>query len=249
MLMTIIFHFVLTHSLTHEFRFFISWVNFIFVYFSCFLLTPSIYIISPRCMFCVKLRSMDDSLKFASLDFLFQYIYRHLKHAHSWHWCVFVLCKCVTSNTRNESDCLGMYLRQRGWALNHEKPQVLSSVFQKWFERDSLWVQVRSVTATAQTTQRCVQCWLQNKHSRYQGTSALNSHGCYLRSLLHETANGEPETVLQRELVLQLLWFLYAWIWIVPFIRADSVTNKTLENCDWITTAKKTTKQTNRLPT
>jgi len=62
--------------------------------------------------------------------------------------------------------------------------------------------------------------------------SALNSHGCYLRSLLHETANGEPETVLQCELVLQLLWFLYAWIWIVPFIWADSVTNKTLGNCD-----------------
>jgi len=103
------------------------------------------------------------------------------------------------------------------------------------------------VTVSTQTSQRCVQCWWQNKYSSYQGTSALNSHGCYLRSLLHETANGEPETVLQRELVLQLLWFLYARIWIVPFIWADSVTNKTLSNCDWITTVKKPTNQPNKL--
>jgi hypothetical protein len=100
------FHFALTHSLTHEFRFFVSWVNFIFVYFSCFLLTPSTYIISPCCMFRVKLSIMGDSLNFASLDFVFQYIYRHLKHVHSWHWCVFVLCKCVTLNIHNKSDCV-----------------------------------------------------------------------------------------------------------------------------------------------
>lgn len=169
---------------------------------------------------------------------------------HTLHWCVFVLCKCVTSNIQQwKWLCLEMYLRQGGCALNHEKPQLLSSVFQKWFERDTLWVQVRSVTASAQTTQHCVRCWLQNKHSHYQDTSALNSHRCYLRSLLHETANGEPETVLQCELVLQLLWFLNAWIWIVPLIWADSVTNKTLGNFDWITTAKKPTNQINRLPT
>ena len=69
MLKTIFFHFALTHSLTHEFRFFVSRVNFIFVYFSCCLATASKYIIPPHCMFHVKLSSMGDKLKFASLDF------------------------------------------------------------------------------------------------------------------------------------------------------------------------------------
>jgi hypothetical protein len=162
--------------------------------------------------------------------------------------CLCFVQVCDFKHTQWNWLCLGMYLRQGGCALNHEKPQQLSSVLQKWFEWDTLWVQARSVTASAQTSQRCVRCWSQKKHSRYQDTSALNSHGCYLRSLLHETANGEPETVLQRELVLQLVWFLYAWIRIVPLIWADSVTNKTLDNCDWITTAEKPTNQINRWP-
>ena len=64
------------------------------------------HIISLHCMFRVKLRSMGDTLKFASLDFLFQYIYKYLKHVRSRCWRVFVLCKCVTSNIRNENDCV-----------------------------------------------------------------------------------------------------------------------------------------------
>ena len=46
------FTFYLTHSLTHKFIFFVSWVNFIFVYFNCFLLTPSIIHISSLYALC-----------------------------------------------------------------------------------------------------------------------------------------------------------------------------------------------------
>lgn len=248
MLMTIFFHFALTHSLIHEFRFFVSWVNFIFVYFSCFLLTPSIYIISPR-MIRVKLRSMGDTLRFASLDFCSN-IFTGVLNMCTPDTDVSLFCASVWLRTYATKVIVSWNLFEaKRLCLKPWKLQLLSSVIQKWFERDTLWVQVRSITASTQTTQRCVRCWLQYKHSSYQDTSALNSHGCYLRSLLHETANGEPETVLQCELVLQLLWFLYAWVWIVPFIWADSVTNKTLVNCDWINTAKKPTNQINRQPT
>jgi hypothetical protein len=49
----------------------------------------------------------------------------------------------------------------------------------------------------------------------------MNSHRCNLRTLLHQTADGEPETVLKGELVLQFFRFFYAWIWICPLVRAD----------------------------
>jgi hypothetical protein len=60
----------------------------------------------------------------------------------------------------------------------------------------------------------------------------VNSHRRNLRTLLHQTADGEPETVLKGELVLQFFWFLYAGIRIVPLIRADPATevSKLAEN-------------------
>jgi hypothetical protein len=111
-----------THWLNCELRFLVSWVNFLFIYFSCFLVPTFLFYHTFLCMFCVQLRRTRDMLILVSLAFCFLLlynIYRCLKYVPSWHWCVFVLCKCVTSNIHDGKRLclLGMYLRQSGCAV------------------------------------------------------------------------------------------------------------------------------------